>query len=42
MTDNFEYRGIKNAKDLFDLSIDNDYYKPIIRHGAFNDNYFQN
>ena len=28
--DDTEYRGIKDVKDLFDLSIDEDYYKPII------------
>ena len=28
-------------KDLFDLSIDEDYYKPIIVNGAFNNNYIQ-
>ena len=28
-------------KDLFDLSIDEDYYKPIITKGAFNNNYIQ-
>ena len=39
--DDFEYRGIRNVKDLFDLSIDEDYYKPIITKGAFNNNYIQ-
>ena len=28
-------------KDFFDLSIDEDYYKPIITKGAFNSNYIQ-
>ena len=27
--DDIEYRGITNVRDLFDLSIDEDYYKPI-------------
>ena len=36
-----EYKGIREVKDLFDLSIDEDYYKPIITKGAFNDNYIQ-
>ena len=27
---------MRNVKDLFDLSIDEDYYKPIIAKGAFN------
>ena len=39
--DDIEYRGIKNVKDLFDLSIDEDYYKPIITKSAFNNNYIQ-
>ena len=34
--DDVEYKGIRNIKDLFDLSIDEDYYKPIITKGAFN------
>ena len=37
--DNIEYRGIRNVRDLFDLSIDKDYYKPIIARGAFNSRY---
>ena len=39
--DDTEFRGIRNVKDLFDLSIDEDYYKPIITKGAFNNNYIQ-
>ena len=39
--DDIEFRGIRNVKDLFDLSIDEDYYKPIITRGAFNGNYIQ-
>ena len=39
--DDAEYRGIKDVKDLFDLSIDEDYYKPIITKSAFNSNYIQ-
>ena len=34
--DDIEYRRIRNVKDLFDLSIDQEYYKPIITKGAFN------
>ena len=34
-------RGIKDVKDLFDLSVDEDYYKPIITKSAFNNNYIQ-
>ena len=39
--DDIEYRGIINVRDLFDLSIDEDYYKPIIARGAFNSSYIQ-
>ena len=39
--DNIECKGIRNIKDLFDLSIDEDYYKLIITKGAFNNNYIQ-
>ena len=28
--DDIEYRGIRNVRDLFDFSIDEGYYKPII------------
>ena len=34
-----EYKGIRDIKDLFDLSVDKDYYTPIITSGAFNNNY---
>ena len=36
-----EYREIRNVRDLFDLSINEDYYKPIIARGAFNGSYIQ-
>ena len=39
--DDIEYKGIRNVRNLFDLSIDKDYYKPIITNGAFNNNYIQ-
>ena len=39
--DDVEYKGIKDIKDLFDLSTDKDYYKPIIINGAFSNNYIQ-
>ena len=39
--DDTENKGIRGVKDLFDLSIDEDYYKPIITNGAFNNNYIQ-
>ena len=39
--DDIEYRGIRNVKDVFDLSVDEDYYKPIIAKGAFDGSYTQ-
>ena len=39
--DDIEYRGIRNVTDLFDSSIDEDYYKPIIARGAFDGSYIQ-
>ena len=39
--DDSEYRGIRNVRDLFDLSIDEDYYEPILIKSAFNGNYIQ-
>ena len=39
--DDIEYREIRNVRDLFDLSIDEDYYKPIIVKSAFHGNYIQ-
>ena len=39
--DDAEYRGIKEINNLFDLSIYEDYYKPIIVKGASNNNYIQ-
>ena len=39
--DDTEYKEIRDVKDLFDLSIDEDYYTPIITNGAFNNNYIQ-
>ena len=39
--DDYEYRGIKNIKDLFKLSIDKDYYKPILVKSVYNNNYVQ-
>ena len=37
--DKDEYKGIRSIRNLLDLSIDEDYYKPIIIDGAFNSNY---
>ena len=39
--DDAEYRAIKDVKDLFDLSVDEDYCKPIIIDSAFNNSYIQ-
>ena len=39
--DDIKYIGIRNVRDLFDLSIDEDYYKPIIAKGVFNSSYIQ-
>ena len=37
--DDAEYKGIKDIEGLFDLSIGEDYYKPIIINTAFNNDY---
>ena len=39
--DDSEYRGIRNVRDLFDLLIDEDYYKQIIVKSAFDGNYIK-
>ena len=39
--DDYEYKGIKDIKDLFKLSIDEDHYKPILVKSGYNDNYVQ-
>ena len=39
--DDIEYRGIRDVRDLFDLSISEHYYKPIIVKSAFDNNYIQ-
>ena len=39
--DDIEFRGIRNVRDLFDLSFDEDYYKPIIAKSAFDGSYIQ-
>ena len=39
--DDTKYQGMRDVKYLFELSIDEDYYKPIITNGAFNNNYIQ-
>ena len=39
--DDDECKGIKDIKDLFKLSIDEDYYKPILVKSGYNKNYVQ-
>ena len=39
--DDTEYRGIRNVRDLFDLSIEEDYYKLIITKSVFDGGYIQ-
>ena len=39
--DDAKYPGVKDVNDLFDLSIDENYYKLIITNGAFNNNNIQ-
>ena len=39
--DDYEYRGIKNIKDLFKVSINKDYYEPILFKSGYNGNYVQ-
>ena len=39
--DDNEYRGIKDIKDLFKLSIDKDYYKPVLLKSGYNNNSVQ-
>ena len=39
--DDYEYKGIKDIKDLFKLSIDEEYYKPISVKSGYNKTYAQ-
>ena len=39
--DDIEYRGTRDVKLLFDLSIDEDYYESIKTNDAFNSNYIE-
>ena len=39
--DDYEYKGIKDIKNLFKLSIDKDYYKPTLIKSGYNNNYVQ-
>ena len=37
----FILKGIKDKKDLFKLSIDKDYYKPVLVKSGYNNNFVQ-
>ena len=39
--DDFEYKGIKDIENLFEISIDKDYYKPKLSKSGYNKNYAQ-
>ena len=39
--DDYEYKGIKNIKDLIKLSIDKDHYKPVLVKSGYNNDYVQ-
>ena len=39
--DDYEYKGIKDIGNLFKISIDKDYYKPILSKSDYNKNYVQ-
>ena len=39
--DNMEYKGKRYVRNLLNLSIDEDYYKPIKSNDAFNSNYIE-
>ena len=39
--DDNKYNGIRDARNLFDLPIDEDYYKPIRTNSASNSNYIE-
>ena len=39
--DDIKYKGTRDVRNLFNLSIDEDYYKPIKTNEAFNSNYIE-
>ena len=39
--DEYEYKGIKNIKDLFKTSISKDHYKPKLVNSGYNNNYVE-
>ena len=40
-SDDHEYKGIKDIKDLFERTIDKDYYKPVLVKSGHNNNFVQ-
>ena len=39
--DDYEYKGVKDVRDLFKLSINEDYYKPTLAKNGYDNNYAQ-
>ena len=39
--DDYEYKGIKDIEELFQISIDKDYYEPKLTKSGYNKNYVQ-
>ena len=39
--DDYEYKGLKNVRDLFKLSVNEDYYKPKLNESGYDNNYIQ-
>ena len=39
--DDYEYKGIKNIRDLFKVTIDKDYYQPKLVNSVYKNNYIQ-
>ena len=39
--EDIEYRGIRDVRNLFNLSIDEDYYQPIRTNSTVNGNYIE-
>ena len=39
--DDSEYKGVKDVRDLFKLSINEDYYKPTLAKSGYDNNYTQ-
>ena len=39
--DDYEYKGVRNVRDLFELSVNEDYYKPKLTKSGYDNNYTQ-